>query len=96
MHLQLVLERVTFLVGGVGFLLGGASYVLESQGRNFMQGVTNGYEMYSALIGVHCCLNYFAQCRTTHCTHHAKARMVFLADWYRHYLPGQFHRFSES
>ncbi|EIE23544.1 hypothetical protein COCSUDRAFT_53379 [Coccomyxa subellipsoidea C-169] len=36
---QLVLERVTFLVGGVGFLLGGASFVLESKGWRFLEGI---------------------------------------------------------
>ena len=35
---QLVLEKVTFLVGGVGFLLGGASFVLESKGSRFLEG----------------------------------------------------------
>ncbi|BDA47452.1 hypothetical protein COCOBI_10-3000 [Coccomyxa sp. Obi] len=36
---QLVLEKVTFLVGGVGFLLGGASFVLDSKGSRFLEGV---------------------------------------------------------
>lgn len=35
---QLVLEKVTFLIGGVGFLLGGASFVLDSKGSRFLEG----------------------------------------------------------
>ena len=38
--LQVLLEQATFLVGGVGFLLGGASYVVESKGRSSLQGMS--------------------------------------------------------
>ena len=37
--LQVLLEQATFLVGGIGFLLGGASYVIATKGRSSLQGM---------------------------------------------------------